>query len=283
MIIDPSKAKATLYLSEKRTMYIGRLTPILEQATAASTLMLSIDKTLAIIDKKNNRRYESRSFLIPAGSQVTIDTNDSVIAMCFLDVLGVDLATLKQRMDNVIVLDDKLWLYSGIPNEAQVIASATNIYEFTQPVETALKQLDQWIGLPEGDYTIPADDRVTKAVELIKQSVVENISVEEIARELNLSVPRLSQLFKQITGVPIRRYRLWHRIFITAIKMGWGLSLTEASVSSGFSDSAHFSRVFKEIGGVKPSAILNSSSTLIKMLPPERKVPSKPIHEVCEG
>lgn len=36
---------------------------------------------------------------------------------------------------------------------------------------------------------------------------------------------------------------------------------------SGFSDSAHFSRTFKKIGGVKPSVVLNGKkSTVIKVL-----------------
>ena len=257
-------------------MFIGRLEPVLTQASAASTLILSLDKTLQIFDHSNKRVYESRSFLIPAGSKVTISTNDSLLALCFLDALGKDLAILRCKMENEIRISDRLCVYSQLKNESDIIAAAFHIYEFISPAEFAFSRLSQWIGEPTRDCEYHYDPRVEKAVEFIKSSILENTPVEQIARKLNLSVPRLSQIFKQVTGVPIRRFRLWHRIFITAVKMAWGMSLTEASVSSGFSDSAHFSRVFKEIAGVKPSKVLNArSDTLILMLPPKCKIQSR--------
>lgn len=57
------------------------------------------------------------------------------------------------------------------------------------------------------------DKRISKAIELIKEKVDDNVSVEDLASAVNLSVPRLVQLFKLQTGVPIRRYRQWHRFY----------------------------------------------------------------------
>ena len=284
MIHNPADATAVLYLSEIRTMYIGRLAPVLSQASAASMLILSLDDTLEIIDNKNGSRYESRSFLVPAGSQATINTNNSLIMLCFLNVLGSDLAILKTRMKRTIPISDDRHFYADMVQEAEVIRSGLHIYDFTSPAEFAFAQLQQWIGEPDQNCDIDYDPRVEKAIELVKASILENRPVESIASELNLSVPRLSQIFKRVTGVPIRRFRLWHRIFITAVKMAWGMSLTEASVSSGFSDSAHFSRVFKEIGGVKPSTVLNAKNdTLILMLPPIGDIQSRDTETLLEG
>ncbi|MCG8671837.1 MAG: AraC family transcriptional regulator [Pseudomonadales bacterium] len=269
MIVRPIDAKALLYLSDKRTMYLGKLAPLLQQSSAASTLIFSIDDVLSVVDQDNGMVHKSRSFLIPAGAKATINTNDSHIGLCYLDALGTDLATLRPKMKQAIPINGTSCFYAGVPNEELVITSARALFSSQAPVEMALEQLDHWIGRPVDGSNILVDERVTRAVEMIKASVVENRSVEEIASELNLSVPRLSQLFKLITGVPVRRFRLWYRIYITAAKMAWGMSLTEAAVSSGFSDSAHFSRTFKEIGGVKPSTMLNAKShTLIRLLEP---------------
>lgn len=270
MITDPSAAKATLYLSDRRTMYIGQLAPLLCQNSAASTLIFSLDNTLEVIDPVAKQQYQSRSFLIPAGSQSIINTKDSLLTLCFLDPLGKDLIVLKNKMSNEIPISNNAPFYSCHNQEDLLIQSARILYECTSPPEFAFSQLSRWIGEPEEGTALTIDPRVKRAVEMIKSSVLENRSVESIAQELNLSVSRLSQLFKQATGVPVRRFRIWHRIYITAVKMAYGLSLTEACVSSGFSDSSHFSRVFKEIGGIKPSKVLNSKNdTLIMMLPTE--------------
>jgi AraC-like DNA-binding protein len=106
------------------------------------------------------------------------------------------------------------------------------------------------------------DGRVAKVVEKIKQTVDDNLSADDLANLVNLSVPRLVQVFKKQTGVPIRRYRLWHRLFVTAVRMGEGDSLTEAALVAGFTDSAHFSHTFKAMLGMTPSTILLQPNTI---------------------
>ena len=85
------------------------------------------------------------------------------------------------------------------------------------------------------------------------------MSVAEIAAKVSLSIPRLIQLFKQVTGTPIRRFRLWQRIFVTAEKLSTGLSLTDAAMEAGFSDYAHFSRTYRELSGGNPSDARNNT------------------------
>ena len=100
------------------------------------------------------------------------------------------------------------------------------------------------------------DNRVAKVVEKIKQTANDNLSVDDLASLVNLSVPRLVQIFKKQTGVPMRRYRLWHRLFITAVEMASGGNLTEAAINAGFTDSSHFSHTFKAMFGIAPTTIL---------------------------
>jgi len=104
-------------------------------------------------------------------------------------------------------------------------------------------------------------------VEHIKQTVDDNLSVEDLASLVNLSVPRLVQLFKQQTGVPMRRFRLWHRLYVTAVKMGKGESLTQAAISAGFTDSSHFSHTFRDMLGMSPTAVFAQPNELKIMVP----------------
>jgi AraC-like DNA-binding protein len=78
-----------------------------------------------------------------------------------------------------------------------------------------------------------------------------------LAAQVGLSEPRLLQLFKETLGVPIRRYRQWHRLFVTAVGVTHGLSLTAAALEAGFTDSAHFSHTFRSILGTTPSAMFS--------------------------
>lgn len=243
-------------------MYIGPLKKLLEQSNSLTTLIISINKELELIDNHSGQNYVSKSFLIPAGSHVTIDTNDSIIAFCFLDTLGTDLEKLIPNMEKCVQIDDRSTcysgIYSGIPNELAVIKQASDIFKLRPSAEEVFERLDDWIeSSSSGTCNIP-DARIAMAITLITKDYSKNVSIDEIASAVDLSAPRLIQLFKQVTGIPIRRFRLCHRIFVTLLNLGTGMSLTDAVVEAGFSDYAHFSRIFKELSSVKPSEVLSS-------------------------
>lgn len=250
--------KSLVYLSGKRTMFVGPLKNLLEQSNSLTTLIISIDKELGLIDNNSGQNYISKSFLIPAGAHVTVDTNDSIIALCFLDTLGTDLAKLIPSMDQCVHIEDNSNCYSGIPNELAVIEQASEIFKQRPSAEDVFERLDDWIESSSAGNPCLPDARISMAIALIAEDYARNVAIDEIASAVELSVPRLIQLFKQVTGIPIRRFRLCHRIFVTLLNLSAGMSLTDAVVEAGFSDYSHFSRVFKELGGIKPSELLSS-------------------------
>jgi len=260
--------KNLLYLSDKRTVLVGRFSePLQKQLSAASTLILSTNGNVELIDHRSGDVYSNTSFLIPVGSEVGINTHDAIFAYVFLDALGVDLATLIPKMTNSHVMHNNAKIYSGFTELTDVVQQIRDIWRIRPSAKEAFDLSHDWIGLPLPGTSILSDERVTKAVLLIKDNYTNNTSVADIAKQVSLSEPRLMQLFKQIVGISIRRYRLWHRIYVTAVKMESGLSVTEAALDVGFSDCAQFSRAFKEIGGVKPSDILSiTRNTDIRIL-----------------
>ena len=129
-----------------------------------------------------------------------------------------------------------------------------------------------------GNTCLP-DIRISMAVALITKDSARNVSIDEIASAVGLSAPRLIQLFKQVTGIPIRRFRLCHRIFVTLLNLGSGMSLTDAVVEAGFSDYSHFSRIFKELGSVKPSELLSSRNLVdLRILSTPRSTKNIEVH-----
>jgi len=249
--------KPLAYLSAKRTVYVGPLKRLLEQSNGLTTLIISIDKELGLIDSYTGKNYSSKSFLIPAGSQVTIDTYDSIVALFFLDALGTDLSKLIPSMGQSIHIGKNNLCYSGIPNELAVIGQAHDIFQHRPAAENVFGQLDNWIENSGAKLANEPDARIEMAISLITTDYDTNVSTTDIAKTVELSEPRLIQLFKQVTGIPIRRFRLCHRIFVTILNLEAGMSLIDAVVEAGFSDYSHFSRVFKELGGINPSELFS--------------------------
>ncbi|MFE8072487.1 AraC family transcriptional regulator [Marinobacteraceae bacterium S3BR75-40.1] len=251
--------KAIIYTAPRHSLYIGRVERAFKRVNVASTLLVSLDDDLKLHDPGNRQVIASKSLLIPPGMNLEIDTQGSRLALGFLDDMGKDFARLVPQMRAFHDLGDGQSVYAGLRHENALIQEAEALSRERPATSEAVAQLDGWIASGKGEVEVAFDERVARAASLIRANYTQNTSVAEIARQVNLSVPRLIQLFKQVTGTPIRRYRLWLRIFATAERLTRGFSLTEAALASGFCDYAQFSRVYRELSGGSPSAAKNNT------------------------
>ena len=110
------------------------------------------------------------------------------------------------------------------------------------------------------------DPRMSALLASLHESPGRLFAGAELADGVGLSESRMQHLFKAHFGIPIRRYVLWMRLRHVVELAVAGTSLTDAAHASGFSDLAHFTRTFRAMFGIKPSALLNSRSGLIPLL-----------------
>jgi AraC-like DNA-binding protein len=97
----------------------------------------------------------------------------------------------------------------------------------------------------------PPDSRLIKVCELLRSEP--NISLSDVAAQLDLSYERTSHLFTEAMGLPFRSYQLWRKVR-RANRLLWsGQSLTAAAHGAGFADSAHLCRIFQQVFARPPS------------------------------
>jgi len=106
------------------------------------------------------------------------------------------------------------------------------------------------------------DPRIIAVIDIIKSEPTINHTNEYLANRINVSEVTLQRLFKATTHIPIRRFRLWHRLFITSTLLAFGLSITDAALQAGFSDASHFNHVFKDMFGILPSSLLRRTQNM---------------------
>ena len=123
-----------------------------------------------------------------------------------------------------------------------------------------LRFLDQITFSESSNATI--DDRIQKAISIIKNSLNKKITLKFLSENVFLSQSRLVHLFKEQTGIPVRKYILWSRLNLAAQKIINEKNFTTAAIEAGFSDLAHFSRTFTRMFGMSPSTILKNSQNI---------------------
>jgi AraC-like DNA-binding protein len=245
-----------LYLWDRRTLFIGDLAGKFEFSQAAGGLMISLDGAMRVETAETPGAVECHSLLLAPGQSACVDATDRTIAVCYLDPFGEDYAGVASTMRR-----EQPGLYIGLQDEQDYQILFRHLAANGPSPAIAYEKLDELLG--RHSYEGKAvDPRVAQVVSLIKDSVTENRPVEAFAQHVNLSVPRLAELFREQLGIPIRRYRQWHRLYVTAVGVARGSSLTDAAIGAGFTDSSHFSHTFRTMLGLKPSLIFSSSGAV---------------------
>lgn len=255
---------AFMYPWPKRTLFIGKLPASVEVSYGAATLVVSLGNPIAF--SLNGSLTHSYSFLLPAGLQVILHAGNETVAIVHLDVLGEDFARFQ---GSFLTCGDELSVSSHLRDEAdyrflfqrcflQPSGSAKTYHQLNNLLEYSFSQAGQQAKF---------DRKICAAVDYIKQSFQDNIPIDELAKQVQLSKPSLIRRFKMQSGVPIRRFRLWHRIYESMLFISEGQSLTDAAINAGFSDSPHYTHVVSSMWGVSPSDLFMRNIN-VDIIPP---------------
>lgn len=96
-------------------------------------------------------------------------------------------------------------------------------------------------------------EEVFKAVQYIKERHAENISLQDIARYVNLSTNYLGILFKESLSISFKDYLLKVRIdHAKKLLLDTNLPVSEIASRAGFSDESYFNTVFRKITAASP-------------------------------
>lgn len=98
------------------------------------------------------------------------------------------------------------------------------------------------------------DFRVRHALRLISEDLRRPLVLEEIARAVNLSQPRLRSLFKAETGVtPAQHLKSLRMQKAKELLEETFLNVKQIMLQVGVKDASHFARDFRELYGLAPA------------------------------
>ncbi|RHX95832.1 hypothetical protein DLM76_02320 [Leptospira yasudae] len=105
----------------------------------------------------------------------------------------------------------------------------------------------------------PIDPRILECIEILSSaydspsSFEKEISLSELASRVKLSPGRFRHLFREETNITFSGYKLWLKTGKAILSLAGKPELTAAAYEGGFSDQAHFSRIFRRSFGMSPS------------------------------
>ncbi|HPO49531.1 MAG TPA: AraC family transcriptional regulator [Spirochaetota bacterium] len=210
-------------------------------------IFISLKDILKI--ETNQGVFEGYNIIISPDEIHKIKSNENSYALLLLDSESLIAWQIKKkyfRNNLVEILNNST--FSELRDEIQ------KLFTYDCSIEEAKMIFDKIIFRLIEIEVIKSDEydpRIKKAIEIINQLTEKKIKIKELAYSVCMSESSLIHLFTNQIGIPIRRYLLWRRLIDAINLINRGVSFTTASYETGFSDSAHLSRTFKKMFGLK--------------------------------
>ncbi|MBA4367808.1 MAG: hypothetical protein C0403_09240, partial [Desulfobacterium sp.] len=246
--------KSIYYIFEGSVLFWDNLTDNEIHKHNAIQILISTDKHFRLFYNGNEHLHYAA--LVPSNVPHQVLSSGNRI---FIMLIDSEMITAKRLSDkylknkcvkdisNIIKPSDLAWIPHRINSCSceEVIHIQNEIFNF----------------LLDSKETIHStiDPRIQLALRAIKALDVKKISIKEIASEVTLSESRLMHVFKENTGIPIRKYLLWLRLIEATRQLLNNVSLTDAAHNAGFTDSAHLSRTFRQMLGLTGASIFKNS------------------------
>ena len=230
-----------LTLGADKALYVGELPPTGWHRHAAPVLLLGLSGRFAL-HWGAGRVETCRSALVAAGVDHVFDPCGETVALVYLEPDSPEARRLRgpwRQLDEVV-------LDVAAPVAAR---SAMDGYLRNFDLPALLP------GLDAGDAP-PLDVRVARSLVTLRNPPQARLARSALAASVQLSGSRFNHLFSAEMGVSLRSYRVWSQVRLAMAGLAVSPRLTDAALHGEFSDSAHFSRMFRQTFGMTPSSVL---------------------------
>lgn len=247
------------------------------ECTASPNLLIAVhDGQATQISQKHRGRTQSRMSvmgdveLYPAGyaegivtierasDQLIVGLNPNIISKT-IESLGVD----SRRVEFVPLFGSQEPAISHIVRrlyqETQTRGLGGRLFTDALLTELVIHLLREYSSLGKADEKsapAPEPNSMQAALEMIHDDLHSDLSLENLARAVQLSPHQFSRAFKRVTGRSPHQYVLWQRVQLAKRLLAeTSLSLAEVADQAGFYDQSHFNHHFKRLIGLTPASL----------------------------
>ncbi|MCC5603198.1 AraC family transcriptional regulator [Nostoc sp. CHAB 5784] len=181
---------------------------------------------------------------------VEVDANRVEILNCFA---GADLQI--QHLGNLLLVElQSEKLGNRLYTQSLTNALAVHLIRKYSSIQKTVRQYSG--GLPKS--------KLQWAITYIQENLNQDLSLDEIAAEVNLSSYHFARLFKQSTGLAPHQYQIRCRVERAKELLQQGqMAIADVATHVGFYDQSHLSRHFKRMFGVSPKVIQQNSNNIL--------------------
>lgn len=214
-------------------------------------LFLSIEKNLEIGVEDN--KISCRCIIINYDILHSFSTGNNIYFTMIIEPASSLAIQLEERMGGM-----KYYIFNNqdikyIQNLLFCLIDSDGLREYRE----FMIQLYKFLGVKEQAKIY--DDRVKDLLYEIERCNCDTHPIASFADKVALSPSRLSHLFKEQVGMPLKSYIQFHQMQRAFLALLNGKSITESAMIAGFDTPSHFATVTKKMMGMSASISVKNS------------------------
>lgn len=168
-----------------------------------------------------------------------------------------DINKIKSRLIELFIVLKRAIPYDVLENDSPSQSYLTNILKINNISELKISYIDylkNTINEMKKSREKELNGLISKAIQYIDKNYNKNISLDDVAKELNMSYHYFSKFFKESAGKNFVDYLTELRISKSKeILTDMNISIKEVCYTIGYSDPNYFSKIFKKVTGMTPT------------------------------
>ncbi len=242
-----------IFWDKDNIAFIGNQINSAEHSHCVLQVFLSLDEPLQIT--VNNLTVTGKCIVVNKNVKHTFSCNGDIRLSTLIEPTSSFAYGLLSKMngdyficdnENIKLLQQKAANLINTVNQNEYISFVNDFAEYLG-VERQTKVLDE---------------RINQFLGILQNCDPYDHTIDGFAKSVSLSSSRLSHLFREQIGVPLKSYILFHQLEKAFTALLNGKNITDAAMLAGFDSPSHFAATVKKWMGMPVSTSIKDSEFL---------------------
>lgn len=241
-----------IFWDKDNIAFIGNQVNATEHAHCVEQIFLSLNEPLQVT--VNGKQVNGRCIIVNKNARHIFSCDNQIRLSILIEPSSNFANELIKKIDGDYLIFD-----NDIDRIQQKAAALIDTNDRQRYIEF-IQDFAEYLGIKRNSEIL--DERITALLEILQNCDCYDHTIENFAKSVCLSSSRLSHLFREQIGVPLKSYILFHQLEKAFTALLSGTNITDAAMLAGFDSPSHFAATVKKWMGMPVSASIKDSEFL---------------------
>lgn len=241
-----------IFWDKDNIAFIGNQVNATEHAHCVLQIFLSLNEPLEVT--VNGKKVNGKCIIVNKNARHIFSCENKIRLSILIEPSSNFAYELIQKIDgDYLIFDNNL---DRIQQKAAALMDTNDKQRYIDFIQ----DFAEYLGVKRNSGIL--DERITALLEILQNCDCYDHTIENFARSVCLSSSRLSHLFREQIGVPLKSYILFHQLEKAFTALLRGTNITDAAMLAGFDSPSHFAATVKKWMGMPVSVSIKDSEFL---------------------